>query len=99
MSHHVKTFLVEPAPAAIVKEARILKPGGMMVVTDLGEHRHRLLLPEHHNRWPGFKRDEVRVWLQAAGLKDANVTCAGNAKGACMGAIEKTLDLFNQGFS
>ncbi|HYA03833.1 MAG TPA: SAM-dependent methyltransferase, partial [Syntrophobacteria bacterium] len=49
----------------------------MMVITDLDKHRHRFLLTEHHDRWPGFKRDDVKGSLQEAGLKDANVTCAG----------------------
>jgi ubiquinone/menaquinone biosynthesis C-methylase UbiE len=69
--HHVES------PAATIREmARILKPGGRLVITDLDTHTHAFLLIEHHDRWPGFNRDEVAGWLSEAGLGNVAVTCA-----------------------
>ncbi len=70
--HHVES------PAAAIKGmVRILKPGGRMVITDLGEHRFEFLKTEHHDRWMGFKREEVKQWLTEAGLRNVIVDCAG----------------------
>ena len=44
--HHVES------PAAAIKEmARILKPKGMLVITDLDRHEVELLRREHHDLW------------------------------------------------
>jgi len=69
--HHVED------PAEAIKEmARILKPGGILVITDLDEHDFEFLRVEQHDRWLGFVREQVSAWLEEAGLKDASVTCA-----------------------
>ena len=69
--HHV-----ESAPKAIKEISRVLRPGGVMVITDLDEHDHQFLLTEHHDRWPGFNRNDVQHWLVEAGLKEAAVESA-----------------------
>ncbi|HML21407.1 MAG TPA: arsenite methyltransferase [Aggregatilinea sp.] len=66
--HHVE----HPA-AAIAEMARILKPGGVLAITDLDEHTFEFLRTEQHDRWMGFKRADVRAWLEAAGLERAQV--------------------------
>ncbi len=70
--HHVE----HPA-AAIAELARILKPGGRVVLTDVDRHEHTFLLREHHDRWPGFERADVQRWFEAAGLHDVSVVDAG----------------------
>lgn len=65
-------------PARAIREmARILRPGGKLVITDLDRHTHQFLLTGHHHRWPGFDRADVASWLAAAGLADARIDCAG----------------------
>ncbi len=58
-----------PEPARAIGEmARLLKPSGRLVIADLDAHAHAWLREEHHDRWMGFAREEVRAWLEAAGL-------------------------------
>ncbi len=70
--HHV-----EDPPVAIREMVRILRSPGRVVITDLDEHRFEFLRTEQHDRWLGFKREDVRDWLEGAGLKDVLVNSAG----------------------
>lgn len=70
--HHV-----ENPPVAIKEMARILKLGGILVITDLDEHNFEFLKTEQHDRWMGFKKEDVNRWFVEAGLKEAMVDCVG----------------------
>lgn len=72
--HHV-----EAPPEAIKEMGRVLKPGGKLVVTDLDEHAFEFLRVEHHDRWMGFKREDIGQWFTAAGLKNVVVDCVGES--------------------
>jgi len=70
--HHVEV------PARMIREmARIIRPGGRVVVTDLDTHEHEFLRTEQHDRWMGFERDDVRRWFREAGLTDVTVEDLG----------------------
>ena len=71
--HHV-----ESPPQAISEMARILKPGGKLIITDMDEHQFEFLAEEHHDRWPGFQRKDVQQWFKQAGLKNVHITYAGD---------------------
>ena len=70
--HHV-----ERPSMAIAEMTRILKKGGRLVITDLDEHDFEFLKYEHHDRWMGFKRDDVADWFRASNLSDVTVDCVG----------------------
>lgn len=79
--HHV-----ESPPKAIKEMVRILKPGGKLVITDLDEHTCDFLRAEHHDRWMGFKREDVKRWFVEAGLHNVGTDCVGEnccARSSC----------------
>ena len=70
--HHV-----DSPQEAIAEMVRILKPGGKIVITDLDEHDYEVLRSEQHDRWLGFKREDIKKWFIEAGLVNVSVDCAG----------------------
>ncbi|MCL5997900.1 MAG: class I SAM-dependent methyltransferase [Chloroflexi bacterium] len=89
--HHVES----PADA-IGEMARILKHGGRLVITDLDEHHFEFLRTEQHDRWMGFKREDVQAWFEQAGLRDVAVDCVGEnccASSAC-GCQQASVSIF-----
>ncbi|MGE5140367.1 MAG: class I SAM-dependent methyltransferase [Rudaea sp.] len=66
-----------PDPAAAIREmARLLKPGGVLCITDLDSHPHAWFREQMADLWLGFRRDEVREWYAEAGLAGIDVDCA-----------------------
>ena len=70
--HHVDS------PSAAIREmARIVKPGGRLIITDLDRHDFEFLRTEHCDRWMGFDRPEMARWLAEAGLVEVGIDCVG----------------------
>jgi ubiquinone/menaquinone biosynthesis C-methylase UbiE len=63
--------------AAIREMARLLRPGGRLVITDMDRHDHEWLRQEMADRWLGFERAQVKAWFEQAGLVDVAVDCTG----------------------
>jgi len=69
-------------PARAISEAtRILRPGGHVVVLDLREHDQAWVRDRVGDRWLGFKDDQLRGFLQDAGLRDVQVRTGARLPG------------------
>lgn len=76
--HQVLHFSETPA-AAIAEAARVLKPGGRLLLADFAAHELEDLRDSHAHRWLGFRDDDVRDWCRAAGLTPGNpITLPGD---------------------
>ena len=71
-AHMVLHYLPSPADA-LCEMARIVKPGGVVVVVDFVEHDREWMREELGVQWLGFPLEEVRAWLERAGLADPRI--------------------------
>jgi ubiquinone/menaquinone biosynthesis C-methylase UbiE/DNA-binding transcriptional ArsR family regulator len=65
--HQVLHFL-DDSGRAIGEAARVLRPGGRLLVVDFAPHDLEFLRDEHAHRRLGFATEAVTQWLEAAGL-------------------------------
>jgi ArsR family transcriptional regulator len=65
--HQVLHYAEDPQ-AVIDEAARVLKPGGRLLVVDFGPHELVRLQREHAHRHLGFADNQVSGWLTSAGL-------------------------------
>ncbi len=64
-------------PAGGVREmARIVRPGGKVVISDLVKHDYDWTREVMADVWLGFDEQQVRRWLAAAGLADVQYSSA-----------------------
>src|SRR3984893_11544676 len=68
--HQVLHFL-DDGERAIAEAARLLRPGGRLMVVDFAPHDLEFLREAHAHRRLGFAEDTVAQWLRAAGLEPA----------------------------
>ncbi len=66
--HQVLHFLAQPA-LAIREAARILAPGGKLLIVDFAPHELEFLREEHAHDRLGFAPEQVSQWLKDAGLR------------------------------
>ncbi len=66
-AHLVLHYLDNPG-RAIQEIGRLLRPGGQAIVVDFAPHMLDHLREQHAHRRLGFSTDEVRRWLEEAGL-------------------------------
>lgn len=66
--HQVLHYLEEPQ-LAIEEAARMLRPGGRLVIVDFAPHGIDSLRAEHHHARLGFSHQMMTEWLERAGLE------------------------------
>lgn len=72
LAHMVLHYL--PAPAEALREmARVVRPGGALVVVDFVSHEADWMREELGVQWLGFPPEEVAGWLREAGLERVRV--------------------------
>ena len=72
-------------PTVLLNEmARVVKPGGVVLIVDLDKHSFDWLREEMHDVWLGFERDEVRKFFKKSGLGEPVFTdlsvCRGQSE-------------------
>jgi SAM-dependent methyltransferase len=79
--HQVLHYLDDPG-AAVAEAARVIAPGGRLLIADFTPHRLEFLRDEFAHRRLGFSDREVEGWFSDAGLASAgNETIAPRAAG------------------
>jgi ArsR family transcriptional regulator len=75
--HHVLHFVQAPGQA-IAEAARVLGPGGRLLIADFAPHAREELRTDHAHVRLGFSDEQVAEWFAAAGLSAARTeTLAG----------------------
>jgi len=73
-----------PEPEKAIKEmVRVLKPGGVLCITDLDVHDHEWQREQMADLWLGFERTDIHKWFAEAGLSEIDVDCAEGTCNAC----------------
>jgi ubiquinone/menaquinone biosynthesis C-methylase UbiE/DNA-binding transcriptional ArsR family regulator len=70
--HQVLHFLSEPAQA-IREAARILAPGGVLLIVDFAPHELEFLREQAAHERLGFPSETIADWLRECGLQDISV--------------------------
>ncbi len=65
--HQVLHYLDDPG-AAVAEAARVMVPGGLLLIADFASHQEEFLREEFAHRRLGFSDWEVEGWFTAAGL-------------------------------
>ena len=71
--HQVMHYADDPG-AALAEAARVLRPGGRLIVVDFAPHDLDFLRTGHAHRRLGIGDDEIAAWFEAAGLQPAPAT-------------------------
>jgi ArsR family transcriptional regulator len=79
--HQVLHYLDDPG-AAVAEAARVLRPGGRILIVDFASHDLEVLRSDFAHRRLGFSDREVQGWFHSAGLRSqgSDSIAAGEAR-------------------
>ena len=77
--HQVLHYLSDPA-AAVREAARIVAPGGRLLIADFAPHGLEFLREQHQHRRLGFADAEMAKWFEEAGLNTMQTTSLPSAR-------------------
>jgi ArsR family transcriptional regulator len=60
--------------AAVASAAKILKPGGQVMILDLAQHAFEKAHDLYGDRWLGFPESDLHRWLEQAGFKKIEIS-------------------------
>ena len=60
--------------AAVASAAKILKPGGQIMILDLAQHGFERAHELYGDRWLGFPESDLHRWLEQAGFKKIEIS-------------------------
>ena len=87
--HQVLHYADEPA-MALQEVARVLRPGGRLLIVDFAPHEMEFLREQHAHRRLGFTAEEVEAWCRGAGLEPgATKYLEGGELTVCIWLAEK----------
>ncbi len=78
--HQVLHYLDDPAEA-LAEAARVLRPGGRLLIVDFAPHRHEFLREKHAHRRLGFSHETMLGWTRQLGLDSVEVRDLGAGTG------------------
>ena len=75
--HHIKD-----AKKAISEMYRVLKKGGVVIISDVMEHDGEWAREEMFDEWLGFSNEQIRNWLEESGfnniqIENTDLSCKG----------------------
>lgn len=65
--HQVLHYIEDPA-AVIAEAARILRPGGQLLIVDFAPHDLTFMQEDHGHRRLGLRLEDMQAWAHASGL-------------------------------
>lgn len=65
-------FVVDPA-AVFIEAARVLRPGGRLLVVDMVPHEREEYRATMGHLWLGFEPTQIGAWMESAGFADVRV--------------------------
>jgi ubiquinone/menaquinone biosynthesis C-methylase UbiE len=89
VSNMVLHHLAEPWNG-LSEMARVARPGGTVVFSDLRAHTYEYFRTEMADHWLGFEESEVRRWMSEAGLEQIEVEDAGELTATIVNGSVKT---------